>query len=439
MAEPLYVLADTAVIGHIGTPQLSGFAVATGILVSAFAVFIFLAYGTTASVGRLLGAGNEREAARQAVQGLWLAAVAGVVVALALWPLGPWLIARFTDDAQVRTNAAVYLNISLPGIPAVLLTLAGVGYLRGLQDTTKPLMVALATALFNLLFESVLIYGFDQGLGASALSTVIAQWLAAAAYLRWTYVAVRRVGVGIAPIASAIARLARVGGHLFIRTLALRGSFVAGTAVAGRMGTVDVAAHQIAFNLWMLLALILDAVAIAGQSIVARLLGAGDRANAIAAGRRMVQWSIRVGVLLGVLLLALRPILPPLFTEDHAVRDLTRVPSPAPGVAAAPQRRRVRARRHPHRRRRPAVSGVGHDGCRSGVRPALDRRRCAKRWHRLAVGRHAHLHSSALYRDAPPISQQRLGRSRGQSVLSRFLQPVSSSWWSKPGWRHRLC
>ena len=323
IAEPLYILADTAIIGHLGTPQLSGFAVASGIVLTAYSLFIFLAYGTTASVARLIGAGQHREAAHQAVQGMWLATGAGIVLALALWPLARPLIALFTDDPEVRANALVYLRISLPGLPALLITLAGVGYLRGQQDTRRPLWVALATALFNLVFETILIYGLDYGIGASALSTTLAQWIAAACYLRWIALSVRGSDVALTPDRAAIARLARVGGHLLVRTAALRGAFVIGTAVASHLGPTDVSAHQITFNMWMLLALILDAVAIAGQSIVARQLGAGHAPAARSSAVRMIQWSVAVGFVLGFAVVATHTVIPIMFTEDHAVRDLS--------------------------------------------------------------------------------------------------------------------
>jgi putative MATE family efflux protein len=323
IAEPLYVLADTAIIGHLGTPQLSGFAVTTGIVLTGYSLFIFLAYGTTASVARLLGAGEDRAAAHQAIQGIWLATIAGVVLALVLGAFARPLITLFTDDPVVRTNALVYLRISLPGLPALLITLAGVGYLRGQQDTRRPLWVALGTALFNLVFESILIYGLDFGIGASALSTTTAQWLAAACYLRWIGQAVRGYDVTWRPERAAIAKLARVGTHLFVRSAALRGATVIATAVAGHLGPIDLAAHQIISNLWMLTALMLDAVAIAGQSIVARHLGAGNAPAARASAVRMINWSIAVGVLLGLLVIATSRVVPHVFSDDPAVRDLT--------------------------------------------------------------------------------------------------------------------
>ena len=324
IAEPLYVLADTAIIGHLGTPQLSGFAVATGIVLTGYSLFIFLAYGTTASVARLMGAGEDRAAAHQAIQSIWLAIFAGVGLAVGLGVFARPLISLFTDDPVVRTNALLYLRISLPGLPALLITLAGVGYLRGQQDTRRPLWVALGTALFNLVFESILIYGLDFGIGASALSTTTAQWLAAVCYLRWIAHAVRGFDVSWRPESAAITKLARVGTHLLVRTAALRGAMIIATAVAGHLGPIDLAAHQIISNLWMLLALMLDAVAIAGQSIVARHLGAGNAPSARSAAVRMINWSIAVGVVLGLLVIATSGIVPPAFTDDPAVRDLSR-------------------------------------------------------------------------------------------------------------------
>ncbi|MGH9111570.1 MAG: MATE family efflux transporter, partial [Acidimicrobiales bacterium] len=171
IAEPLYVLADTAVVGHLGTPQLGGLAVASSVLLTLYAVFIFLAYGTTAAVSRLLGAGDEREAAHQAVQSMWLALVIGVGVAAVGAALSGPLVSLMGADGAVRTNALIYLRISLVGVPAMLVVMAGAGYLRGLQDTRTPLAVAIGSGLLNLALELGMIYGFGLGIGASAVST----------------------------------------------------------------------------------------------------------------------------------------------------------------------------------------------------------------------------------------------------------------------------
>jgi len=322
VAEPLYILADTAVVGNLGTPQLGGLALASSLLLIAFAVFIFLAYGTTSAVARLLGAGEHRQAAHQAVQSVWLAFVLGVAIAIVLYAVRNPLIGLLGGEDDVATNAEVYLRLSLPGLPAMLIALAGVGYLRGLQDTKRPLYVALGTALLNLVVELVLIYGFDQGIGASALSTVIAQWVAAFAYMAWIARAVREHGVGLGPDWAVITQLAGAGFDLLLRTTALRGGLTVTIAVAARIGDADLAAHEIAFQIWSVLALALDAVAIAAQAMIGRALGAGDAEEARRLGDRMIQWGWWGGVVFFAVVLALSPFLGDIFSDDPAVTSL---------------------------------------------------------------------------------------------------------------------
>ena len=322
IAEPLYTLADTAVVGHLGTTHLGGLAVASQVLLGALSLFIFLAYGTTAAVGRLIGAGDHRQAARQAVQGLWLAAAVGALLATGAFVFADPLLKILGADGEVLAQGRIYLRISIFGLPGMLITLAGVGYLRGLQDTLRPLKVAVFTAGLNLVLELVLIYGLGFGIGASALSTVIAQWLAAGAYVWWIREAVKVHGVTMAPDRSMIARLAVVGLDLFLRTAALRASFTMSVAVAARLGDVDLAAHEVIYQLMFFVALALDAVAIAGQAMIGRLLGANELDQARAAGRRMIEWGLASGLAATVVLLATRPWLPLVFSSDEAVLSL---------------------------------------------------------------------------------------------------------------------
>ncbi|MGI9606921.1 MAG: MATE family efflux transporter [Acidimicrobiales bacterium] len=328
IAEPLYVLADTAVVGNLlGTNELAGLSVAGQTLLTVHAIMVFLAYGTTAAVSRLLGAGEKKEAAHQAVQGLWLAAGMGVILGIAVWFAADPLLRLIgeTDDGNaeaVLSQAKRYLVVSLWGLPAMLIALSGVGYLRGLQDTVRPLVVAVVTAIINLVLELVLIVGFDFEIGASAFATVVAQWLAAGAYLWWIGRDVTSLGVRLLPDFTEIVRLLRVGANLFIRTVALRGSFTVSVAAASRISTEALAAHEIAFQLFVFTALALDSVAIAGQSMMGRFLGADDEEGAHAAGRRVLQWGLGVGLVALVIFGAGAPFLPDIFTNDAAVAAL---------------------------------------------------------------------------------------------------------------------
>jgi putative MATE family efflux protein len=319
IAEPLYVLADTAVVGRLGTDRLAGLALAASVLLIAHSILIFLAYGTTAAVSRLLGAGDHAGAAHQAVQSLWLATGLGVALAVVGYPLSePLLLAIGATDVTLP-YALTYLRISLLGLPAMLIVLAGTGYLRGLQDTFTPLVVALGSATLNLVLELVLVLGLGFDIGASALSTVVAQVCAAAVYVTMTRRQVRRYDVGLRPHLATLARLGAVGGDLFVRTAALRGSLIVTTAVAAGFGTVALAAHHITLEIWNLCALALDAVAIAGQALIGRYLGAGDDVAARRVGDRMLRWGAGAGVVVGGLVLAGHDALPHLFTDDDAV------------------------------------------------------------------------------------------------------------------------
>lgn len=321
-AEPLYILTDTAIVGRLGTEQLGGLAVAATLVLTGYSVFIFLAYGTTGTVARLLGAGQTARAAHQGVQALWLALGIGVALAATGLVLARPAVSLMGAGPEVAPYALTYLRISMVGVPSLLLVLAGTGYLRGLQDTRTPLVVAVCSAVANLVIELVLVFGFDAGIAGSAWSTVIAQTGAAAVYLAIVGRHVRVERVGLRPDRAALGALATVSRDLFVRTAALRASLTIATAVAARIGVVDLGAHQVAFEIWSFLALVLDAIAIAGQAMVGRLLGADDAAGARAASRRMVEWGVVAGLVLAATVLALSGVLPGVFTNDPEVARL---------------------------------------------------------------------------------------------------------------------
>ncbi|MEW6475675.1 MAG: MATE family efflux transporter [Actinomycetota bacterium] len=323
-AEPLYILVDTAVVGHLGTPELGGLAVAGTVLTTAYSLFNFLSYGTTAAVARAAGAGRSRTSARNAVQSLWLALAIGVGLALGGLLGAPLIVSLMGPSAVVRPHALLYLRIASLGMVPVMLALVGVGYLRGLQDTVTPLRIALLANLANLVLELVAIYGLGMGLAASAWATNIAQVGAAVVFCRHIARHARAAEVSWRPDPAVLRNLVVVGRDLFLRTGSLLAALAVATAVASRMGPAPLGAHQVAFQLWSFLALTLDAVAIAAQAMVGRLLGAGEADGARVASRRMVEWGVLAGVAVGALVALLRPVLAPLFSDDPAVIHLIR-------------------------------------------------------------------------------------------------------------------
>ncbi|MFC4515784.1 MULTISPECIES: MATE family efflux transporter [Streptomyces] len=321
VAEPLFVMADSAIVGHLGTPQLAGLGIAAALLTTAVSVFVFLAYATTAAVARRVGAGDLPAAIRQGMDGIWLALILGAVVTAAMLATAPLLARAFGASPTAAPYATTYLRISALGIPAMLVVLAATGVLRGLQNTRTPLYVAVGGFVANAVLNVALVYGAGLGIAGSAWGTILAQCAMAAVYLIVVVRGARRHGAPLRPDAAGIRACARAGAPLLVRTLSLRAILMIATAVAARLGDADIAAHQVVLSLWSLLAFALDAIAIAGQAIIGRYLGAGDTAGARAVCRRMVQWGIASGVVLGALVVVGRHAFVPLFTSDPAVRD----------------------------------------------------------------------------------------------------------------------
>ncbi|MFD4411766.1 MATE family efflux transporter [Streptomyces sp. NPDC058476] len=321
VAEPLFVMADSAIVGHLGTAQLAGLGVASALLMTAVGVFVFLAYATTAAVARRVGAGNLRAAIRQGMDGIWLALLIGAAVIAVVLPTAPALMDLFGASDTAAPYATTYLRISALGIPAMLAVLAATGVLRGLQDTKTPLYVAIAGFVANAVLNVGLVYGAGLGIAGSAWGTVIAQYGMAVVYLYVVIRGARNHGALLRPDAAGIRACAQAGAPLLVRTLSLRAILMIATAVAARLGDAEMAAHQIILSLWSLLAFALDAIAIAGQAIIGRYLGAGDAVGAREACRRMVQWGLATGVVLGLLVIVARPLFLPLFSSDSTVQD----------------------------------------------------------------------------------------------------------------------
>jgi putative MATE family efflux protein len=318
VAEPLFLLADAAIIGHLGVEQQAGLQIAGQVLTALVGICVFLAYGTTSAVARQVGAGNLRDATRQGIDGIWLAVTIGLVLIVAGWPLGPHLLDVFGDNPYALT----YLRISLFGTPAMLIVLAGTGVLRGLQNGRLPLQVSVGMFTANLVLNALFVLGFGWGIAGSAWGTVLAQAGGAAFYLAAMLRLAREHGASLVPDLPGVRAAAASGFALVIRTATLQATLVSATLVAARQGESEAAAYGIGSRIWLLSAFALDAVAIAGQSILGRYLGAGDVPGARGATRRMLWWGLAAGCVFGVLLLAVRPWVPWAFSSSPEVRSM---------------------------------------------------------------------------------------------------------------------
>lgn len=326
IAEPLFLLVDSAIVGHLGVEMLAALGIAGAVLSTVVGLAIFLAYGTTAAVARRVGAGDTGGAARYGVDGCWLALGVGAVAVVILVAGASPLVGAFDATESVSDLATGYLRIAALGLPALLVGMAATGMLRGVADTRTPLAIAVAMQSVNALLNVVLVYGIGSwdglGLAGSAVGTALAQWLAGLAFLVVMVRVARRAGISLAPDLPGVMQAAQASAPLIVRTLTLRIALLVTVLVAAAQSPAAVAAHQVAANIWGLLALALDAIAIAAQTLTGQALGAGDAARTRALTRLMTWWGAGAGLILSLLLLAGHQVIPGLFSPDPDVRAL---------------------------------------------------------------------------------------------------------------------
>ena len=321
VAQPLFVMADTAIVGQLGTEPLAGLGVGSTLTLALVGVFVFLAYGSTATVARLMGANREKDAVESGIQAMWLALVLGALTGVISWGFAPWLATWLGAEGTVHEQAVTYLQWSLPGLPGMFLVLAATGTLRGMADGRTPMVLAIGAAVLNLLGDVVLVFGLGMGIAGSGAATALAETLMGVAAAGIAARGATRVGAGRRPRLTGMRTSLLVGVPLLIRTLALRAALLLTTWTAARSGAVALAAHQVGFTIWNFLQYVLDALAIAGQTLIGQALGASRADEARALARRMTRWSLSAGVVLGAATVLLRQPLATLFTPDPAVRD----------------------------------------------------------------------------------------------------------------------
>ena len=316
-ADPLLSLVDTALVGRLGAVPLAGLGVSVALFTLAFFGFNVLTYGTTAEVARLRGAGRPQEAATYALQALWLAITLGVAVTIVFQGAAPLMLRLMGATGEVAGAAEVYLRIrALASVP-VLIVLVGHGAFRGCKDMRTPLWITISINLGNAVLSWALIYPLGMGIAGAAVGTLVAQSVGAVTFLVLGRRRLTPPALGVDP--AAMRRIVGISRDLFLRTAALLSGLLISTAVATRMGTVEVAAHQIARELWTMLTLVQDGFAIAGQAMIATALGAGLVAEARGIALRLLRWGTGFGFVVGAVYLLADDVLPGVFTTDVEV------------------------------------------------------------------------------------------------------------------------
>ncbi|WP_409339968.1 MATE family efflux transporter [Kocuria carniphila] len=328
IAEPLFLLADSAIIGHLGTAQLAGVGISATVVQTVVGLMVFLAYSTTPAVARHLGGGRLKQALEVGRDGLWTAADLGVVLATAGILAGRPLLQALGARGEVLEHATSYFVWSMPGLLAMLVVLAAMGVLRGLQDTKTPLIIAGIGAAVNAGLNVVLVYGADLGVAGAAMGTSITQWGMAIAYLVLLGKQFRRENVRLTTGWRGVRGHLTVGSWLMLRTLSLRAAILATVVVATAQGAENLAAYQLTMTVFNFLAFALDALAIAAQALLGKELGArdlgqqGEREGVRHLMHRLIRWGLGFGVVTGLIVGFVGPHLGFLFTQSESVQYL---------------------------------------------------------------------------------------------------------------------
>jgi putative MATE family efflux protein len=334
IAEPLFLIVDAAMVGHLGVAPLAGLGIAGAVLQTIVGLMVFLAYSTTPAVARRYGAGELGRAVSVGIDGMWLALCLGALLAAVGSVATPGVVALFGAAPDVAENARTYLTISMWGLPAMLVVFAATGLLRGMQDTVTPLWIAGLGFGANAALNALFIYGFGWGIAGSAIGTVVAQWGMVGAYVLVARRLARRHAASIRPQRAGLTGTARSGGWLFLRTVSLRVAFLATVAVATGLGSAELAGWQIAFTVFSTAAFALDALAIAAQALIGSALGAADTDTVGRVLRRTSAWGVWFGIAVGAIVAAGSGVIGLVFTGDA---EIARLIQPALLVLAVAQ------------------------------------------------------------------------------------------------------
>ncbi|HEY1575070.1 MAG TPA: MATE family efflux transporter [Pseudonocardiaceae bacterium] len=318
-AEPLYVLVDTAVVGHLGAVPLAGLALGGLLLSQVSTQLTFLAYGTTARAARLHGAGQHERAVAEGVNATWLGALIGVLILVAGQALAGPVASGLAGSGVIAAGAVRWLRIALFGVPLILVTLAGNGWLRGVQDTRRPLRYVVAGNGMSAVLCPILVHVVGLGLTGSAIANVAAQVVVAGLFLNALRHECRAYRVPARPHRAAMRAQLSMGRDLVLRSVAFQACFVSAASVAARTSAAAVGAHQVVLQLWTFLSLVLDSVAIAAQALVGAELGAGHQTEARRLATRVTLYGLAFGILTCALFAALAGVLPHAFTADPTV------------------------------------------------------------------------------------------------------------------------
>ncbi|ALE34187.1 multidrug transporter MatE [Lawsonella clevelandensis] len=329
-AEPLYVLFDTALVGHLGAVELAALAAGGTVLAVVSSQLTFLSYETTARSARFYGAGEARLARQEGVQASWLALLVGVSILVIMQIFLEPIAQLLTGGGELASDTVLWLRIALGGVPFILLSMAGNGWMRGVQEVRRPpIFVVIGFGLSAVLCPA-LIYGWwglpALGLHGSAWANVVGQSATGLLFLVALIRTARQYQLSWKPQWSVVREQLHMGKDLIVRSLGFQVCFLSVSAVAARIGAETLAAHQIVWQIWVFTSLLLDSIAIAAQSLVGESLGAQRTTETSRLGRQIVVSGTLFATVIAFAYAALHSVIPKIFTHDSAVLTQASIP-----------------------------------------------------------------------------------------------------------------
>ncbi len=354
-ADPLLQVVDTAFVGHAGPEALAALGINSALFTFSFLVFNFLGTATTPLIARAKASNNDTKAGMVTLQALSVATVCGSLLSVALLLGSDGALTLMGADAEkipvTYEMAKQFLYVRALAAPAVMLCTVGQGVFGGLQDMKTPLGITLSANAINLSLDIFLILGLGWGVRGAACATTIAEWTAASSYLYFLWN--RRDSLGGASAPEAMKQMSykellasftpffSAGGAVLMRTILLLGTKTMASATAARLGSTAIASHQVVMQLWLLTSMLVDSLAVSGQSLVAVEFGKAkleclqsaaessqhedmmmmDTSGSRRVANRLLQLGVGSGIFLAGGFTILTPWIPLLFTEDVHVQD----------------------------------------------------------------------------------------------------------------------
>ncbi|CAN4092119.1 unnamed protein product [Withania somnifera] len=332
-SDPITSLVDTAFVGHLGSVELA----AVGISVSVFNLIsklfnVPLLNITTSFVAEeqaLIAKDSSPDSQSKILlpsvsTSLLLALGLGIAEAVGLSVGSSFLMNTMgiSVDSPMRIPAEQFLTTRAFGAPPVVIALAAQGTFRGFKDTKTPLYAVGSGNLLNALLSPILIFTFGFGISGAATAAVISEYLTASILL-W------KLNGRVLLIAPDIdverfSHYLKSGALLIGRTLALLITTTLSTALAAQQGPMPMAGHQICVEVWLAVSLLTDALALAGQALLASGVSQGNYGQAREVVYKVLQIGALTGVALGFSLFVGFGALSTFFSTDSEVLEIAR-------------------------------------------------------------------------------------------------------------------